>query len=133
MPELKFVRLTIERMKSVAPKIIFKMSKGIDEGGLILSASTYNVQCTVTFNDLKVINLGENFLLCIRSLLVISWKQNYLTFSGDDDLPPASPIIRGSQEHYSIEVDMKSILHLLPSEGAKPTSMICSEKLAHFY
>lgn len=46
---------------------------------------------------------------------------------GDDDERPLTPIVQGSQEHYSVEVDTKSILHLIPSDGAKPTSMISSE------
>ncbi|XP_021946466.1 checkpoint protein HUS1 [Folsomia candida] len=99
MPELKHLRLMIERMRNVSQKLIFKMGK---EGKLVLSVVTYNVESKVTFNDLTVID------------------------SSDDEDRPLTPVVHGSEAHYSVEVDMKSILHLLPPEGAKPTSMIFS-------
>lgn len=56
MPELKLLRLAIERMKNIAPKLVFKMNK---EGRLIILVSTYSVQSTVTFSDLMVHNIGR--------------------------------------------------------------------------
>jgi len=96
--DMKHFRLAMERMRNIGPKLIVKMN---DEGSLVLSVESYNVQSTVKFQDLGVCDVGE-----------------------DEDAE--LPIVRGSQEHFSVEVDMKSVFHLLPSEGVKPSSIIIS-------
>lgn len=56
MPDLKLVRLALERMKNVGPRLNILAT---NDGRLFLSVSSYNVKCTVKYGDLRVYDISK--------------------------------------------------------------------------
>lgn len=57
MPEIKIVRLALDRMKNLGPKLLIT---GYSDGKVHFSVESYNVKSTVKFGDLRIFNLGKH-------------------------------------------------------------------------
>jgi hypothetical protein len=57
IPDLKQLRLSVERLKSLGPKLSMQADK--KEGVLTMSVESYNVNGCVKFRELRKYQLGE--------------------------------------------------------------------------
>jgi len=111
MPDLKIVRQTLERLKNLGPKLSISANKS---GKLYFSAETNAVRSSVTYSDLRLYDTGPDIDAAGKSMTAIS----------------------NDEGNFSIDVDMKSMLQLVPSEQLRPTKFIFSfveGRLAHFF
>ncbi|ODM90921.1 Checkpoint protein HUS1 [Orchesella cincta] len=100
MPELKMVRLALDRMKNLGPRLTITANR---RGRLSLSVDAYNVKCTVKFNDLRVYDINDGDV-----------QESEEDTTQDPDL------------QFSVEVDMKTMIQMISSDLHKPTNFICS-------
>ncbi|CAL8120024.1 unnamed protein product [Orchesella dallaii] len=113
MPELKMVRLALDRMKNLGPRLTIRASR---QGKLSLSVDSYNVKCTVKFNDLRVYDLSDGD---------VQESENV-----EED------ITQNPNVQFSVEVDMKTIIQTISSDLQKPSNFIgslCDTRRLHLY
>jgi hypothetical protein len=56
MPDLKIVRQTLERLKNLGPKLTVTAS---EEGKLCFSVESYSVKSCVTYDELRMYEIGK--------------------------------------------------------------------------
>jgi len=143
MPELKLLRLAMDRIKNLGKLLTIRATNG---GRFTLAVDTYNVKCNVKFSELRTFETGgmSNFYILSFELffslglfcLYICCRcyYCYVLLEKNDEQgeafgAPAVTVQRdelNSEREFCVEVDMKCIQNLVPTENIKPTSFICS-------
>ncbi|CAL8147030.1 unnamed protein product [Orchesella dallaii] len=112
IPEMQMVRVAMERMKNLGPRLLVKASSA---GKLVFSAENSNAKVTIKFPDGRLLDHSA----------VRGFRESEQQLGEDAEV-----------REFCVEVDMKTVYHTITPDLHKPSQSICSlihSRLLHLY
>jgi len=132
MPDIKIVRRTLERLKNLGPKLTVTAS---NLGKLCFTVESYAVKSCVTYSDLRIFEVDND--AADENRRVSHHRRSTQAGGITNELNiSATATQAGDRDVHRVEVDMKALLHVIPTEHLKPTHFICSivhKRMLHIF